>query len=50
MSLNSQHLFLNNEPRMTRPTLIDVNLGKCCQGLRYHPFIVNFDNCDGRIP
>ena len=40
-------ISLNNWPRMTWPTLIDLNPTKYNQGLRYYPFIVNLDRCNG---
>ena len=38
---------LNNQPCMARPTLIDLNLDKYNQELRYYPFIVSLDRCNG---
>ena len=34
-------LFLNNEPCMARPTLIDL----IPFGLRYYPFMISLDKC-----
>ena len=38
---------LNNQPCMTRPTLIDFNHGECNQGLRFCSFMVNLDRYNG---
>ena len=40
-------IFLNNQSSMTRPTLIDFNPDEYNQGLRYYPFMVNLDRCNG---
>ena len=47
MSLISQHISLNNQPCMTRPTLIGLNPDEYNQELCYYPFIVNLDRCNG---
>ena len=36
-------LFLNDEPCMVRPTLIDLNLVE----LKYYPFMISLDQCSG---
>ena len=36
-------LFLNDEPCMVRPTLIDLNPVE----LKYYPFMINSDKCTG---
>ena len=36
-------LFLNDEPCMVRPTLIDLNPVE----LRYYPFMISLDKCTG---
>ena len=36
-------LFLNDEPCMIRPTLIDLNPVK----LKYYPFMISSDKCNG---
>ena len=38
-----KYLFLNDEPCMVRPTLINVNP----VGLRYYPFMISLDKCTG---
>ena len=40
-SLAKKYLFLNDEPCMVRPTLIDVNLVE----LKYYPFMISLDKC-----
>ena len=40
-------IFLNNQSSITRPTLIDINPDEHNQGLRYYPFMVNLDRCNG---
>ena len=40
-------IFPNNQPGMTRPTLIDLNPDEYNQGLCYYPFVVNLDRCNG---
>ena len=40
-------ISLNNQPCMTRPTVIDLNLDEYNQGLRYYQFMVNLDRCNG---
>ena len=39
-------ITLNNQPCMTRPTLIDLNPNKYNQGLCCYPFMVNLDRCN----
>ena len=36
-------LFLNDEPCMVRPTLIDMNLVE----LKYYPFMISLNKCTG---
>ena len=38
-------ISLNNQRCMTQPTLINLQLNKYTQGLRYCPFAVNLDSC-----
>ena len=42
-SLATKCLFLNDEPCMVRPTLIDRNLVE----LKYYPFVISIDKCTG---
>ena len=42
-SLATKCVSLNNEPCMTRPTLIGLNPIE----LKYYPFMVRLDKCDG---
>ena len=42
-SLATKCLFLNHEPCMVRPTLIDMNPIK----LKYYPFMINLNKCTG---
>ena len=37
-------LFLNDEPRMVRPTLIDLNPVE----LKYYAFMISLNRCTGR--
>ena len=37
---------LNNQPFMAIPTLLDLNLDKFNQGLRYYPFMAKLDICN----
>ena len=37
----------NNQPFMTRPTLLSLNPKECNQGLRYYPFMVYLEKCTG---
>ena len=37
-------LFLNDEPFMVRPTLIDINPDE----LKYYPFMISLNKCTGR--
>ena len=39
----TKDLFLNDEPCMVRPTLIDMNPVK----LKYYPFVISIDKCTG---
>ena len=32
---------------MTRPTLIDLNPNEYNQGMRYYPFTINVNRCNG---
>ena len=38
---------LNNQPCMTRPTLIYLNPDEYNHGLGYYKFMVNLDRCNG---
>ena len=38
---------LNNQPRMNRPTLIDLNPNEHNQGLCYYPLMTNLDSFIG---
>ena len=38
-------LFLNDEPSMVRPTLIDLNSVE----LKYYPFMIILDKCTGSV-
>ena len=40
---NTKYISLDNQPCMTRPTLININPDKHNQGLRYYLFMVNLD-------
>ena len=40
-SLATKCLFLNDEPCMVRPTLIDMNPAE----LKYYPFMINLNKC-----
>ena len=40
-SLATKFLFLNDEPRLVRPTLIDLNPIE----LKYYPFMISLDKC-----
>ena len=40
-------LSLNNHQYMTRPNLIHLNPDEYNQELRYYPFMVNLDRCNG---
>ena len=40
-------ISLNYQLCMTRPILIDLNSDEYNQGLRYYPFLVNLDTCNG---
>ena len=42
-SLSTTCVSLNDEPRMARPTLIDLNPVE----LKYCPFMVSLDKCNG---
>ena len=42
-SLATKCLFLNDEPCMVRPTLIDLNSVK----LKYYPLMISLDKCTG---
>ena len=43
-SLVTKCMFLNDEPCMVRPTLIDLNPVE----LQYYPFTINLNKCAGR--
>ena len=43
----SSCISLNNQLWMTKPTLIDLNLGEYKRRLRYCPFMLNLDRCNG---
>ena len=49
MVIMSDHLSLSNKPCMTRPTFVDLNPDKCNQELRYYPFMVSLDRCNGNF-
>ena len=38
---------INKQPCMARPILIDLNPDEHNEGLRYYPFMVNLDRCNG---
>ena len=38
-------ISLNNQPCMTRSTLIDLNSDNYNQGLHYYPLIINLERC-----
>ena len=40
--------YVNNQPCMTRPTLVGLNTNKYDQGLRYFSFMVKSNKCNGR--
>ena len=40
------NVYLNNQPCLTKYALIDLNPDECNQGLRFYPFMVNFDRCN----
>ena len=42
-SLATKCLFLNDEPCMVRPTLIDLNSVK----FKYYPLMISLDKCTG---
>ena len=42
-SLTTEYLFLNGEPFIVRPTLIDMNPNE----LKYYPFMVSLNKCTG---
>ena len=39
----TKYLFLNDEPCVVRPTLINMNP----VGLKYYPFMISLDKCTG---
>ena len=39
----TKYLFLNDEPCMVRPALIDMNPNE----LKYYPFMISLDKCTG---
>ena len=39
----TKRLFLNDEPCMARPTLIDMNPNE----LKYYPFMISLNKCNG---
>ena len=43
VSIFTKCTFVNNQPCMTRPALIDLNLDEYNQGSHYYLFIVNLD-------
>ena len=43
VSDRTEYLFLNDEPYMIRPTLIDLNP----VWPKYYPFMINLDKCTG---
>ena len=40
-------ISLNNQPCITRSTLVDLNSYEYNQGLGYYTFMVNLDRCNG---
>ena len=42
-SFAAKCLFLNDEPRRVRPTLINMNPGE----LKYYPFMISLNKCTG---
>ena len=42
-SLATKYLFLNNEPCMIRPTIIDLNPAE----FKYYIFMISLDKCTG---
>ena len=42
ISLATKCLFLNGEPCMVIPTLINLNTAE----LKYYPFMINLDKCN----
>ena len=42
-SLVTKCMYLNNDPFMVRPSLIDLNPVE----LKYYPFIISLDKCNG---
>ena len=47
VSDHAKCISLSNQPCMTRPTLIDLNLDEYDQRLHYYPFMFNIDRCNG---
>ena len=45
--LETKCISLNNQPIMTRPTLIDLNLDEHDQGLCHYPFMLSLDRYKG---
>ena len=45
--LATKCIMLNNQACMARPTLINLNADKRNQRLRYYPFVVSLNRCDG---
>ena len=43
----SSCISLNNQLWMAKPTLIDLNLDEYKRILRYCPFMLNLDRCNG---
>ena len=41
------YISYNNHLWIIIPTLIDLNYNEYNQGLRYYPFMVNLDRCNG---
>ena len=40
-------VFWNNQPYITRPTLVNLNPNKCSQGLHYYQILVKTNRCNG---
>ena len=47
-SLVTKCISLNNQPYLTRPTLIDLNTYENNERLRHCPFMVSLDRFSGR--
>ena len=47
-SNHTKYIFLNNQQRMTQPTLINLHPNEHSQELRYYLFAVSLDRCVGK--